>query len=108
MCFLIMALGLGLFKFAPISLWGSGIQFDASFHVVATIFGLYVIWYFIERNKRWRVPFFIVATGLVTVISIQRIFAEAHNEIGILIALALSAVAIILSRPEYFLKRLRF
>ncbi|MEX0930314.1 MAG: phosphatase PAP2 family protein [Candidatus Paceibacterota bacterium] len=103
-----MVLGIGLFKYTPIALWGNGIQFDASLHVTTTIFFLYVIWYFIDQNKRWRVPFFIVSTGLVVVISVQRLFAEAHNEVGILLAFALSAVAITLSRPAYFRKHITF
>lgn len=103
-----MALGIGLFKFAPIALWGDGIQFDASLHVVTTIFALYIAWFFIDQNKRWRVPFFIVATGLVGIVAVQRLIIGAHNEVGILLALALSALAIFLSRPSYFLKQLKF
>ncbi len=103
-----MAVGLGLFKYAPMSIWGGAIQFDASFHITATIFLLYIIWYFIDQNPRWRLPFFILAASLVAIVALQRVIVEAHNELGILGALAISAAAIILSRPSYFFKRLSF
>ena len=64
-----MALGLTFFKFLPMKIWGDDILFDASFHITSAAFVLYIIWYFIDQNKTWRIPFFMLAVLVFSVIS---------------------------------------
>ena len=83
-------------------IWGSGILFDASFHITATIFALYILWYFIDQNKKWRMPFLVLSLAVVIIVAMQRILADAHNDVGLLIGLIISASAIVVSRWDYF------
>ena len=105
---LIMALGLFVFKFLPMQIWGSEILFDASFHITATIFVLFVLWYFIDQNKKWRMPFLAVALAVVFIVAIQRILVDAHNDIGLLVGVVISVAAIAVARRDYFKGRLDF
>jgi hypothetical protein len=104
----IMALGLLLLKFAPMGIWGNDILFDASMHLTITIFVLYVLWYFIDQNRGWRIPFFIFSLVVIAIVSLQRIVAGAHDDVGLLLGLAISVFAIIVSKWNYFAKRLSF
>lgn len=99
---LVMASGLILFKFIPMHIWGRDILFDASLHLTATIFALYILWYFIDQNKKWRMPFLAISLIIIFVVSTQRIIEYAHNDIGLLLGLAISVFAIAVSRPDYF------
>lgn len=105
---LITAIGLLLFKYLPMSLWGRDILFDASGHIASAIFVLYVAWFFIDQNKSWRLPFFIFSAMVLIVISLQRIVDNAHNDIGLLLGLTLGLVAIGTSRWRTIKKRLKF
>ena len=104
----IMILGLLLFKFIPMSLFGRDILFDASMHLTFTIFALYVVWYFIDQNRNWRIPYFVFAVAVVIIVSVQRIFTNAHNDLGLLAGLIVSVVAIIVSRWKYFHNKFEF
>lgn len=103
-----MALGLLLFKFIPMQLFGENIRFDASFHITATIFCLYVIWFYIDQNKSWRVPFFVFAMLVLSIVALQRLLVDAHSDVGLLAGLAISVGAIMYSRREYFRDKLKF
>jgi hypothetical protein len=104
----IMVLGLILFKFTPMEIFGRDILFDASMHLTITIFVLYFFWYFIDQNKGWRIPYFILAVAVVIIVSVQRILADAHNDIGLLAGFVISIIAIIVSRWKYFHNKFAF
>lgn len=99
---IVMAVGILFFKVLPMELFGDDILFDASLHVTSTIFVLYIIWYFIDQNKYWRIPFFLFVAVVLSVVSFQRIAIGAHNDVGLLLGLSISLLAIIASRPDYF------
>jgi predicted membrane channel-forming protein YqfA (hemolysin III family) len=103
-----MFTGLFLFKFIPMEIFGKDIKFDASAHITITMFCLYVIWFYIDQNKAWRNTFFIFALVVISIVSIQRILMNAHNDIGLLGGLLLSIGAIIYSQPKYFKDKFRF
>lgn len=90
----VAAVGLLLFKLAPMVMWGTMIEFDASFHVTAAILGMYVLWFFIDQNPRWRLPFITIATGVVLVVAIQRMLVDAHSDLGILLAIVIGVIAV--------------
>lgn len=103
-----MSAGLFVFKFLPMQMWGSEILFDASFHIAATIFVLFVLWYFIDQNRKWRLPFLAVSLAVVFIVAIQRILVDAHNDVGLLLGLAVSVVAIVIARRDYFKGKISF
>ncbi len=105
---IVMALGLILFKYVPMSIFGKDILFDASMHITIAVFILYVIWYFIDQNKQWRMPYLVLALAVVVVIAVQRIISNAHNDLGILMGLLISLLAIVLSRWSYFHDKFNF
>lgn len=104
----VMFVGLFLFKFIPMEMFGKDIKFDASAHITITMFCLYIIWFYIDQNKAWRNIFFIFALVVLSIVSIQRILVDAHNDIGLLSGLILSITAIIYSQPKYFKDKFRF
>jgi len=105
---LLVGIGLFIFKYIPQFLWGDDIQFDASQHVAITILLLYCLWFFIDQNKSWRLPFFVFATALVVFIAIQRIIVGAHNEIGVLLGLLISLGAIAFVERKKLKKKISF
>lgn len=90
----VAAVGLFLLKLAPMVLWGRLIEFDASFHVTVAILAMYVLWFFIDQNPRWRTPFIMFSIAVVLVVAIQRLMVDAHSDIGILLAFAIGVIAI--------------
>lgn len=104
----VMFIGLLLFKLLPMGIFGKDIRFDASAHITITIFILYIIWFFIDQNKTWRNTFFIFSLVVLSIVSIQRILVDAHNDIGLLLGLCLSLVAIVSSQKKYFKNKFRF
>ncbi len=104
----VTAVGLLVFKYLPMSIWGREILFDASGHVASAIFVLYVLWFFIDQNKSWRMPFLIFSALVLFVIAVQRIIDNAHNDIGLLGGLALGLVAIAAAERKNVRKKLRF
>lgn len=104
----VTAAGLLLFKYLPMLIWGRDILFDASGHIAGAMFVLYVLWFFIDQNKRWRTPFFIFAAMVLMVISLQRIVDNAHNDIGLLLGLVLGLLAICASQWRAIKKKIQF
>lgn len=104
----VMFIGLFLFKFIPMEYFGQDIKFDASAHITIAMFCLYVIWFFIDQNKSWRTVFFIFSLMVLSIISIQRILVNAHNDLGLLAGFILSIVAIIYSQKKYFKGKFKF
>ncbi|MEN9921220.1 MAG: hypothetical protein RLZZ517_198 [Candidatus Parcubacteria bacterium] len=104
----IMFFGLILFKLIPMEIFGRDIKFDASAHITISMFVLYVLWFFIDQNKSWRVAYFIFALVVLTVVSVQRILMNAHNDIGLLGGLLLSLIAIMYSQRNYFKDKFKF
>lgn len=105
---IVMVIGLLLFKYIPMQVFGRDIVFDASAHITITIFGLYFLWFFIDQNKTWRVPYFILSLVIISIVAIQRIMLNAHNDIGLLGGLTISIVAIIHSQQKYFKDKFKF
>lgn len=103
-----MVVGLLIFKYLPMYIYGKDILFDASQHIVTASFILYVIYTLIEKNKDWRIPFFIFSLSVLTIISLQRILDNAHNDVGLLLGLLISIVAIILPRINEIKKDFKF
>jgi hypothetical protein len=91
---IIISIGLILFKLLPMLIFGNDILFDASAHISIAIFVLYILWFFIDQNRSWRIPYFIFAFFVLTVISIQRIINNSHNDIGLLSGLVLGILGI--------------
>ena len=105
---ILMSLGLLLFKFLPQQLFGKDILFDASLHLTLAIFILYIFWYFIDQNTKWRIPYIAFSLVIITIISMQRILVNTHNDIGLLLALLISIISIIISRWDYFKGKFNF
>lgn len=104
----LMALGVLVFKFLPMRLWGSDILFDASLHLITASFVLYILWFFIDQNKNWRLPFFLFAALILFIISVQRIAVNAHNDIGLLLGLIISLLSIAIAERKNLRGKLRF
>jgi O-antigen/teichoic acid export membrane protein len=105
---LIMIFGLILFKYLLMYIYGKDILFDASSHVTFTILGLYILWFFVDQKKAWRIPYFIFAGALLIIMSVQRIFAQEHNEIGVALAILISGIAIVIPRWNEFKGGIKF
>jgi len=105
---ILMTIGLLLFKFIPMKLFGKDILFDASMHITIACFVLYIIYFFIDENKNWRIPYFILAFAVLVVIAVQRVISNAHNDIGLLAGLLISIISIIIPRWNEFGRRVKF
>lgn len=104
----VMVVGLLLFKLLPMQIFGDDITFDASAHITITMFCLYVLWFYIDQNKSWRLPFLIFGLAVLTIVSLQRIMVNAHNDIGLLGGLLLSLAAIGYSQKDRLKNKLKF
>jgi len=91
---LVSVVGIVFFKLLPMMIWGDMIKYDVSFHIIVTILVLYVLWFFIDQNPTWRVPFFMVSSVIIIVVAVQRLLVDAHNDIGILFTFVISIVAL--------------
>jgi membrane-associated phospholipid phosphatase len=105
---IVMAFGLLIFKYIPMQIWGDDILFDASAHITGTIFVLYVFWFFIDQNEKWRIPFFFLSGVILAVVAFQRIEVNAHNDIGLLAGFIVSISAIIYSQYDKLKDRFEF
>lgn len=105
---LIMFLGLILLKFIPMNVFGKNILFDASLHIVIACFVLYILYFFIDQNKSWKIPYFIFCFLILAIVSIQRIIVNAHNDIGLLIGLLISMIAIGIANYKQLKKKIKF
>jgi len=90
----VAAVGLFLFKLVPMVFWGATVEFDASFHVTVAILVMYVLWFLIDQNPKWRTPYITVATAVILVVAIQRLLVDAHSDVGILLAFVIGVIAI--------------
>ena len=89
-----MTIGILLFKILPEYLYGKEILFDASRHVVVLSFGLYFLYYFIQKRENWKIPYFIFSSMVLGVIAIHRFLEGAHNEYGVLMGFAIAGISI--------------
>jgi len=105
---IVIALGLVLFKFIPMEIWGEEILFDASAHIASTMWVLYFVWFFIDQEKEWRQPFFIVAAVILCWVGFQRIFINAHSDVGLLAGFALGFLGIGFAEWKKVRRRLDF
>ncbi len=105
---IVMIIGLLIFKFIPMELLGKDIKFDASAHITITFFVLYIIWFFIDQNKNWHTPFFVFSLVIISIVSIQRIMMNAHNDIGLIGGIIISCVAIFYSQKKSFKDKISF
>jgi len=105
---ILMVIGLIFFKYLPMYLSEGNILYDASYHVLFTILLLYILWFFIDQKKSWRIPYFIFSGVLIIIVSLQRIIAQEHNEVGIMLALLIGAVSIIIPRWKEFMGGVKF
>lgn len=105
---IIMLAGIILLKYIPMYLYGEDILHDASNHVLWAIWGLYIAWFFVDQKKSWRIPYFVFAGAVVIIISVQRIIANQHNEVGIILALVIAWLAIVAPRWGEFSKEVEF
>ena len=103
-----MVIGLVLFKYIPMMIYGNDILFDASSHIVWTSWALYIIWFFIDQNKSWRIPYLILSAAILILMGVQRIIAHQHNEVGIMLGLLVAFFAMVIPRWKEFTKELRF
>lgn len=108
MTWIIIAIGLVLFKYLPMQIYGKEILFDASSHIVWTSFAIYVLWFFVDQNKSWKTPYFIFSAAVLIIMSIQRIITKQHNEVGIMLGFVVVGLAILIPRWKEFKKRLKF
>ena len=105
---IIMIIGLIILKYIPMKIWGNDILFDASMHITVACFVLHIIWFFIDQNKKWQIPFFMFCLLVLAIISFQRIYVNAHNDIGLLGGLSLSIFAIWYPQYSNLKKKIHF
>jgi hypothetical protein len=103
-----MAVGLILFKYIPMYIYGNDILYDASSHMAWTTWGLYVLWFFIDQKKSWRIPYFALSAVVLVIMGVHRVVAGEHNEIGVMLGLAIAGIAIIIPRWKEFKGGIQF
>ena len=101
-------IGLIIFKYTPMWIYGKDILFDASSHMAWTGFGLYFLWFFIHKNKSWRIPYFILSGVIMVFMGIQRVIAHEHNEVGVILGVLVIGLAIIIPRFKEFKGKVKF
>ncbi len=106
--FVFMLIGLYLFKWYPMSIYGKDILYDASAHIVFASFIMYALYFFIDQNKSWRVPYFIFSLAILMVISFQRIKDNAHNDIGLLLGFLIALISIGISNWDIVKRKIDF
>lgn len=105
---LLMGIGLVLFKYIPMYLFGKNILVDASMHIIIASFILYLLYFFIDQNKSWRIYYIIFSLAVLMIISIQRIISNNHNDVGLLIGLLISIISIMIPRWRELNRKLKF
>lgn len=103
-----MVLGLLLLKYLPMQIWGAYITFDASQHITTACLALYILWFFIDQNRSWCIPFFIFSALILFVISVQRLLVHAHSDIGLALGLLVSLVSIGIAERKYLKNKVKF
>lgn len=104
----LMIIGLYIFKWYPMAIYGKDILFDSSAHIVFASFILYFLYFFIDQNKSWRVPFFIFSFSVLMVISFQRIYENAHNDVGLLLGFVIALISIAIPNWDRIGKKIEF
>ncbi len=104
----IMGLGLLLFKYLPMKIYGNNILFDASAHIVFACFILYILWFFVDQNKNLRIIYLIFSFAVIIAIIVQRIVVQKHDEFGIIIGLIISALGIAIPRIKELKRAINF
>ena len=105
---ILIGIGLYLLKFLPMQKYGVDILTDASAHIAIAVLFLYLGYFFIDQNKNWRVPYFIFCFMVLTIISLQRIVSNNHNDIGLLLGLLVSVAAIYTANYKEMNRRIKF
>jgi hypothetical protein len=105
---LIMVIGLLLFKYLPMDIYGKGILIDASAHIVIACFILYILWFFVDQNKDLKIPYLIFSFAVIVIISLQRIVGGKHDEFGLILGLLISVISIGLPRMKEIKRGLKF
>lgn len=105
---IIMVIGLLLFKYLPMQIYGKDILFDASAHIVGACFVLYIFWFFVDQNKNLRIFYAIFSLAILIVIAIQRIITKNHDEYGLILGLIISVIAIVIPRVKEVKRSLKF
>jgi len=95
---IIMLIGLFFLKVIPMEMYGDDIMFDASAHITITVFILYVVWFFIDQNKSWRIFYLAFSLVVLTMVSLHRLIIQAHNGTGLIMGFLLSVIAILIPR----------
>lgn len=92
-----MLLGLILLKYIPMLIFGSDILFDASAHLVVTCFILYIGYFFIDQSKCLKPYYFLFSILVITIVSLQRILSNNHNDFGLLLGLLVASISILIT-----------
>lgn len=103
-----MLIGLFFLKVIPMEMYGEDILFDASAHITITTFILYFIWFFIDQNKSWRIFYLFFSLVVLTLVALQRIVAEKHDDIGLILGFVLSIIAILVPRWKQIKNKFEF
>lgn len=88
--------------------FGKNILFDASAHVAIAMLILYTLWFFIDQVKSARLPYLMVSMIVITIISLQRIIDNAHNDLGLLLGFVIGLLAIMISEWDHAKKYLKW
>ena len=94
---ILIALGLLIFKYLPMDIFGENILFDASAHMAWISFMLYSIYIFI-KDKSFQIPYIVLSTIILILVGIQRIVSYHHNYFGVSFGLAISIASIYISK----------
>lgn len=105
---ILMFAGILIFKLLPMTLWGDNILFDASAHIIGACFAIYILWFWIDQNHSWRIPFYIFSALVLFIISVQRIIANAHNDIGLLLGFTIAILSIAFVEKENLKGKIKF
>ncbi len=89
-------------------LWGSNILFDASLHISVASMVLYVLWFFVDQSNYLRTPFVGFAVLLLFIVAVQRILANAHNDIGLALGVLVSLIAISIAEGDKLKNKFKF
>lgn len=103
-----MSVFLFFLKYLPERIFGKDVLFDASFHITATFFFIYLFWFFVDQNKSWRIPYFILSALVLSIVSVQRILVDAHNDVGLLLGLCISIISIYITERNSLKNKITF
>lgn len=85
-----------LFKVIPMKLFGEDILFDASLHIMATSFILFLFWDLVFEKWKHRVIYIGFSFIVLAIVGIHRIVYLKHNLFGLTLGLGLSIISIYL------------